>query len=159
MLLTVGLGTFFILGVRALQDNLVREVSVDIAADAPDMFLLDIQSDQLSGVVDARWARRARRGAAAARSIPVLRARVVGVQGRDVTLDDYEDVRGRGSLAREYTVTYRAGLEANERIVAGAAWAAAPAERRGSVDRGEHRARASASGSATPCASTCSAAR
>jgi predicted lysophospholipase L1 biosynthesis ABC-type transport system permease subunit len=36
-------------------------------------------------------------------------------------------VRGRGSLAREYTVTYRATLEANERIVAGAAWDARPA--------------------------------
>ena len=44
--------------------------------------------------------------------MPVLRARVVGVQGREVTLDDVEDVRGRGSLAREYTVTYRAAPRA-----------------------------------------------
>ena len=98
VLLTVGLGTFFILGVRALQENLVREVSVDLATDAPDMFLLDIQSDQLGGVIDTLAARRPP-GAAPPRTFPVLRARVVGVQGRDVTLDDYEDVRGRG-LAR-----------------------------------------------------------
>ena len=121
VLLTVGLGTFFILGVRALQENLVREVSVDLAADAPDMFLLDIQSDQLAGVIDALAATRPA-GSAAPRTFPVLRARVVGVQGQDVTLDDYEDVRGRGSLAREYTVTYRSHLEANERIVDGTAW-------------------------------------
>ncbi len=57
----------------------------------------------------------------------MLRARVTGVQGREVSLENYEDVRGRGSLAREYTVTYRATLEANERIVAGAAWDATPA--------------------------------
>jgi putative ABC transport system permease protein len=37
-------------------------------------------------------------------------------------------VRGRGSLAREYTVTYRAGLERNETVVAGAAWAETPSE-------------------------------
>ena len=127
VLLTVGLGTFFILGVRALQENLVQEVSVDLAADAPDMFLLDIQTDQLAGVTrvlsEARPA-----DAPAARTLPVLRARVVGVQGREVTLDDVEDVRGRGSLAREYTVTYRAGLERNETVVDGAAWPAAPAE-------------------------------
>jgi putative ABC transport system permease protein len=126
VLLTVGLGTFFILGVRALQENLVREVSVDIAADAPDMFLLDIQSDQLSGVTAVLTEARPPQ-APPVRSMPVLRARVVGVQGQSVTLDDVEDVRGRGSLAREYTVTYRAGLERNETIVAGAAWAAAPA--------------------------------
>ncbi len=121
VLLTVGLGTFFILGVRALQENLVSEVSVDLATDAPDMFLLDIQSDQLTGVIETLSSRRPA-GAPAPRTLPVLRARVVGVQGKELTLDDYEDVRGRGSLAREYTVTYRSHLEANERIVEGVAW-------------------------------------
>ncbi len=121
VLLTVGLGTFFILGVRALQQNLVSEVSIDLATDAPDMFLLDIQSDQLTGVISTLSQRRPA-GAPAPRTLPVLRARVVGVQGKDLTLDDYEDVRGRGSLAREYTVTYRSHLEANERIVEGVAW-------------------------------------
>lgn len=127
VLLTVGLGTFFILGVRALQENLVREVSVDMAADAPDMFLLDIQSDQLDGVIGTLAAARPP-DAPPVRSMPVLRARVVGVQGRAVTLDDIEDVRGRGSLAREYTVTYRPGLERNETVVDGAAWPATPSE-------------------------------
>ena len=125
VLLTVGLGTFFILGVRALQDNLVREVSVDLAADAPDMFLLDIQSDQVDGVVAVLEAARPA-GSLPVRTMPVLRARVVGVQGQSVTLDDYDDVRGRGSLAREYTVTYRDGLERNESIVEGRAWAPSP---------------------------------
>jgi putative ABC transport system permease protein len=125
VLLTVGLGTFFILGVRALQNNLVAEVSVDLAADAPDMFLLDIQRDQLDGVVRT-LASRLPPGAPAPRALPVLRARVVGVQGRELILEDYEDVRGRGSLSREYTVTYRTALEANEQIVEGAAWDGTP---------------------------------
>jgi putative ABC transport system permease protein len=58
--------------------------------------------------------------------IPVLRARVVGVRGREVTLESYQDVRGRGSLSREYTVTYRPSLEANERVTAGRWWDAEP---------------------------------
>ena len=125
VLLTVGLGTFFILGVRALQDNLVQEVSVEVASDAPDLFLLDIQRDQVDGVMQTLQ-QQLPPGAPAPRALPVLRARVVGVQGRALTLENYEDVRGRGSLAREYTVTYRAGLEPNERIVEGGAWAATP---------------------------------
>lgn len=125
VLLTVGLGTFFIVGVRALQENLVREVSVDLGADAPDMFLIDIQRDQLSGVLST-LAAAAPAGTPAPRAMPVLRARVVGVAGREVTLENYDDVRGRGSLAREYTITYREALERNERVVEGRLWAPTP---------------------------------
>jgi putative ABC transport system permease protein len=47
VLLAVGLGSFFIVGVRSLQETLLREFTVDLAPDAPDMFLLDIQGDQV----------------------------------------------------------------------------------------------------------------
>jgi putative ABC transport system permease protein len=40
-------------------------------------------------------------------------------------LDSYQQVRGRG-LAREYTVTYRPHLEANEQIIEGAWWGDVP---------------------------------
>ena len=56
----------------------------------------------------------------------MLRARVTGVQGREVSLENYEDVRGRGSLAREYTMTYRPALERNETVIAGTFWDATP---------------------------------
>lgn len=133
VLLTVGLGTFFILGVRALQDTLVREVSVDLASDAPDLFLLDIQRDQVDGVRATLGARQAP-GSAPARVLPVLRVRVVGVQGRELTLENYEDVRGRGSLAREYTVTYREALESNERLVEGQPWSGPAADGEVSIE-------------------------
>ncbi len=124
ILLAVGLGAFFILGVRSLQANLLRDFSVQMGEDAPDMFLIDVQPgqrDRVSAYVDGM------NGAAAPpQLIPVLRARVVGVQGREVTLDSYEEVRGRGGLSREFTVTYRPALENNETIVAGAWWGPEP---------------------------------
>jgi putative ABC transport system permease protein len=122
VLLAVGLGSFFIVGVRSLQENLVREFTVNLSPDLPDMFLLDVQQDQVAGMTEIlqRWQQP---GTPAPRLLPVLRARVVGVEGRDVNLEDYEDVRGRGSLAREYTVTYRPELERNETVIAGDFWA------------------------------------
>src|SRR5690606_21933034 len=53
--------------------------------------------------------------------IPVLRARVTGVTGRDINLEEYEDVRRRG-LGREYVITFRSHLESNEVVQAGALW-------------------------------------
>ncbi len=120
ILLAVGLGAFFILGVRALEANLVRDFSLQLGDDAPDMFLLDVQQDQrvrLTRVLDDG------NGALPPpRMMPVLRARVTGVRGVEVQIDGVQDVRGRGSLAREYTVTYRDGLEANETMIAGRWW-------------------------------------
>jgi putative ABC transport system permease protein len=125
ILLAVGLGVFFILGVRGLQANLLRDFAVQAGPDAPDMFLIDIQPDQrdlLASFVDEQNG-----DAAAPVPIPVLRARVVAVQGRDVALESYEQVRGRSGLSREFTVTYRAGLQPNEQVVAGQWWGPEPA--------------------------------
>ncbi len=121
VLLAVGLGSFFIIGVRSLQQNLVDQFAVNVTADSPDMFLLDVQNDQVAHVRAAITAHQ-EPGAVPPRLLPVLRARVVGVAGRELNLDNYGDVRGRGSLAREYTVTYRQTLEPNETIVAGQMW-------------------------------------
>jgi putative ABC transport system permease protein len=126
VLLAVGLGSFFILGVRSLQQNLVAQFAIDQSPDAPDMFLLDVQSDQIEAVRRVVIARQDP-GTAPPRLLPVLRARVVGVAGRELQLDNYEDVRGRGSLAREYTITYRPTLERNERLMAGTFWPDTPA--------------------------------
>jgi putative ABC transport system permease protein len=124
VLLAVGLGTFFILGVRSLQANLLRDFAVQMGENAPDMFLIDVQPDQqqqLSTFVDA-----ANGDAPAPRLMPVLRARVTGVQGQALDLENYQEVRGRGGLSREFTVTYRAGLEANETVVDGKWWDQSP---------------------------------
>jgi putative ABC transport system permease protein len=124
ILLAVGLGTFFILGVQSLQANLLREFSMQVGPNAPDMFLMDVQGDQAAPV--AAFVDAANGAAPAPLVIPVLRARVVGVQGQAVDLDNYQEVRNRGGLSREYTVTYRPKLEANETLVAGQWWGDAP---------------------------------
>src|SRR4030095_12669481 len=41
--------------------------------------------------------------------------------------ESYEDVRGRGGLSREFTVTYRSNLEANEKLIDGQWWNEGPA--------------------------------
>ena len=125
VLLAVGLGCFFIVGVRAVQSNLLSQFSFDLAADTPDMFLIDIQQDQAAGLTAFLGPRAAAGGAL--RLLPVLRARVTGVRGREVNLDGVEAVRGRGSLAREYTITYRGVLSPNERVIDGRFWDASPA--------------------------------
>jgi len=121
ILLAVGLGSFFVLGVRALQSNLVSEFDVGVTRGGADMFIIDVQRDQVEGV-QSLLRERQDPGTSPARLVPVLRARVTAVRGREVNLENVGDVRGRGSLAREYVITYRDHLESNERIVDGKFW-------------------------------------
>jgi putative ABC transport system permease protein len=80
--------------------------------------LIDIQPDQLAEV-------RAAVGPYVTqppRMWPMLRARVVGVQGRRVQLANPEAVRQHGRLTREFGITYREQLQENERLTAGKFW-------------------------------------
>ena len=134
ILLAVGLGAFFIVGVRSLQGSLLSEFSIQVAQDAPDMFLLDVQKAQADGV--RAFLGDPSHGAGEYQLIPVLRARVVGVSGKELTLDGADDVRSRGvSIGREFTITYRDHLESNERVIQGAFWNSPSAEAEVSVEK------------------------
>ena len=122
ILLAVGLGSFFIIGVHATQANLLGNFALELSDDTPDMFLIDIQEDQAEGV---RAMLEASTGVSP-ELIPVLRARVTGLDGRNVAFDSPRGAR-RAGLGREYTVTYRARLAENEQVVAGRFWDASPA--------------------------------
>jgi putative ABC transport system permease protein len=135
VLLAVGLGCFFIVGVRAIERNLLDQLDITVGENSPDMFLLDIQQDQTAALQTFLAPRIA--PAAPPVLLPVLRGRVTAVDGRDVKLKTVDEIRNQGWLAREYTVTYRAGLAANEKVVAGKFWDPTPsAEPEVSIEQG-----------------------
>jgi putative ABC transport system permease protein len=134
ILLAVGLGAFFIVGVRSLQASLLGEFSIQTAADSPDMFLLDIQRGQADNM--RAFLRDPAHGGVDAQLIPVLRARVVGVSGQETNLEGADAVRRSGmALGREFTLTYRDRIEANERIIDGTFWNGPSSEPEVSVER------------------------
>ncbi len=118
ILLAVGLGCCFVLTIQSVQANLLEQFAIELRDDAPDMFFIDVQRDQVATLRE----RAERLGAESVKLVPVLRARVVEVHGKDVELASYEEVRERGGLGREYTITYRNQLDDNERILEGALW-------------------------------------
>lgn len=135
ILLAVGIGSFFVIGVRSLQANLLQQFSLELSSGGADMFLIEIlpaQVDPVRAFLDTRKAP----GGGTPRLIPVMRARVTGVRGKSTTLDSFEDVRQRG-LGREYTITYRDHLEANEKVVDGDFWSPSTASSPSSGQAGD----------------------
>jgi len=125
ILLAVGLGVFLVAGIRMVETAILAEFRLDDRPDTPDLFLVDVQQDQVAGLT-SRLADPALGVEGRPLVIPVLRGRVVGVTGNGIPASGSEDVRRRG-LGREFTITYRLSLERNERIVQGTFWPASPA--------------------------------
>ncbi len=122
IVMAVGLGAFVIMSIHSLQTGLLDEIDRARRTSLPNMFLIDIQPDQRQGVEELLTAATGERP----ELIPTVRARIYAINNRTVDLDEGEMQRERGRLGREYVVTYRPRLEANETVVAGNFWDAAP---------------------------------
>lgn len=118
VLMSVGLGCFFVMGVRATQVSLITDLTTGVSERSPDFVLIDIQRDQVESLQTAMapFLREP------ARIMPNMRARVVAIAGRTLQLDSVQAVREHGRLTREYGLTFRDHLEANEELVAGRFW-------------------------------------
>jgi putative ABC transport system permease protein len=122
IVMVVGLGVFAVLSVQSLQTNFIHELDRGRTGDLPDMFLIDIQTDQAQGVSDIVTETMGTPPIL----VPTVRTRIVAVNGKDIDLNEAEMKRERGRLGREYVVTYRPNLEKNESIVAGKFWDPTP---------------------------------
>jgi len=130
ILMAVGLGVFFVVGVRSLQLNLREELGVDLENFKADMYLIDIQRDQRPAVEETI----AKFTGEKADIIPTIRARIAAINGSEVNLDSSRSNENRrenrgqnaGMLGREYVLTYRSKLDDNEKIIAGKFWAPEP---------------------------------
>jgi len=153
ILLAVGLGAFFIVGVRTLQATLLHEFSTQVSADSPDMFMVDVQTRQADAM--RAFLKDPANGVGEFQLIPVLRGRVIAVNGdkiergpsadadRQQLRDERrqarpEERRTHPGISREYTLTYRDHLEANERVVDGKFWNGPSPEAEVSVEKGQH---------------------
>ena len=115
IVMVVGLGVFLVISIQSVQANLVNEFNAALQGNLPNMFLIDVQTDQaepLAQFVEQQTGERAQ-------MVPTVRARIQAINGENVDFDKEEMKRERGRLGREYVVTYRPNLDTNETIIAG----------------------------------------
>lgn len=137
MLFTLAGGFALLSGVATAREGLARTLGAATAAAAPDLFLVDVQPSQLARAK----ALAGSRAAGEAEFAPLVRARLVAVDGRRVRRGDPgregPEARERGRLrAREYNLSYAAALRPSERVVAGRFWDAGSTAAEASVERG-----------------------
>lgn len=118
ILLAVGLGAFVVFTVQSLQSNLIREFDFSRNQRLPTLFFIDVQKSQIDGLVDTIKARTGEEP----ETTPTVRARIAYVNGKPIDYSQTETRQMQGQIGREFAVTYRTGLDINEKVIAGEWW-------------------------------------
>ncbi|MCQ0029575.1 ABC transporter permease [Burkholderia glumae] len=111
----LALGLMCLLLISITRDDLVAGWRKSTPPDAPNQFLIDIQPDQRPEVV--RYL--ASQGIDDAPLEPMVRGRLIAIDGRPVNPGSYADANTRRLVDREFNLSYTTQLPDDNRIVAG----------------------------------------
>jgi putative ABC transport system permease protein len=98
-----------------LRTDLIESWRAATPSDAPNRFVINIQPDQS----EAFRARLAEAGITKYDWYPMVRGRLVAINGRAVSQDDYSDTRARRLVEREFNLSHTATLPAHNTLSAG----------------------------------------
>ena len=111
----LALGLTAMLLLTFTRNDLVDAWRRSAPADAPNRFLVGVQPDQLNevrGFFDSK-------GIAVPELYPMVRGRVVAVNGRPVSEADYEEERAKRLVEREFNLSYMTELPSHNEVAAG----------------------------------------
>jgi len=114
-LLSLGLGTFLLVTILLSGNLLNQRLSLKQFAESPNIYLIDVQPDQIDGVTGLLKQQKL----PALESAPMVTMRIESIRG--IPVRDYEKQKDvpRWIARREFRSTYRDFLNPTETIVAG----------------------------------------
>lgn len=118
-----GLGIMALLLLSVVRTDILDAWRTSLPPDAPNYFLINVQPGDVAGMRDFF----AGEGLSTAELYPMVRGRLVAINGRAVAEDDYEDPRARRLATREFNLSWSETLKSDNRITAGRWWGASGA--------------------------------
>ncbi|WP_241129094.1 ABC transporter permease, partial [Achromobacter xylosoxidans] len=111
--LAVGLMALLLLAMT--RTDLIQGWQRTLPPDAPNRFLINVQPDQRQAVTDALT----REGLGRIVLSPMVRGRLIAVNGKPVGPDDYEEPRAKRLVDREFNLSYGEQMPSSNRIEQG----------------------------------------
>lgn len=116
----LSMGLMAVLLLAFVRNDLLNTWQTSLPADAPNRFVINIQADQMSGIKALLTAQ----GIDHADILPMVRARLVSVNGKLLNVADYEDERAKRLAEREFNLSWAANMQSDNEMVAGQWWRA-----------------------------------
>jgi putative ABC transport system permease protein len=112
-----GLGIMVLLLLSTVRNDLLDDWQRSLPEDAPNHFLINIQSDQVEGINDFFAGQGVE-----TRLYPMVRARLTRINGRAISTDDYESERAKHLLTREFNLSWSGELPTASHVIEGEWW-------------------------------------
>jgi len=116
-----GLGILALLLLTFVRVDLLAAWQKTVPADAPNQFLINIQPQK----VDTLQAFFTQHDIPTAGFYPMLRARLMKINGRTVSTNDYKEEQSKHLVAREFNLSWAQHLQTDNQIVSGQWWSPA----------------------------------
>lgn len=118
VVLSLGLGLALLVTLALIDGNMRRQLTGQIATQAPNFFFVDIQGSEREGFLDIL---KQHSPEGSVTQVPMLRGRILAFNGRDVTQMNVPPA-GRWVLRGDRGITYEEKLPANSTLTAGQWW-------------------------------------
>jgi len=127
-----GLGIMVLLLFSVIRDDLLQEWEGRLPPDAPNRFLINIQPDQVAPLTAFFEAE----GINPPQLFPMIRARLIEIDGEAAVPEAFEDPRAQRLLERQFNLSWAAQMQNDNRLVAGHWWSAGDKSAQFSVEEG-----------------------
>ena len=111
----LGIALMALLMILLLRQDLLSTWRGNIPADAPNRFMINVQEDQKQGIAQTLLAA----GLAKPDFYPMVRGRLIDINGRNITPNDYAEDNARRLVDREFNLSYTNQLPPGNRITDG----------------------------------------
>lgn len=115
---SLGLGFMALLVLTMVQDDLIEDWHTMLPPDAPNHFLVNIQADQLPQL-EAFFDRYHMDHPPV---YPMVRGRLVAINDREVTPEDYSDPHAANHIRRDFNLSWAEELPIDNQITQGSWW-------------------------------------
>ncbi|MEY6432852.1 FtsX-like permease family protein [Thioalkalicoccus limnaeus] len=127
-----GLGILALLLLAVVRVDLLNTWQQGLPDDAPNRFLVNIQPDQVAAI-ETFFAERGIRDSGL---FPMIRGRLVAIDGQPVVPEEFADPRAERLATREFNLSHAERLQADNRILAGQWWTGPEAPPQFSLEQG-----------------------
>ncbi len=113
--MALGLGLMALILLTLVRADLLDNWRNSLPADAPNRFLVNIQSDQVQAIAQFFAANNV----PSPQMFPMVRGRLVEINGKPVSSRDYVEDRARRLVDREFNLSWTQSMQPDNAIVAG----------------------------------------